>query len=103
MKISINKKILKENFRDEEIINEYFLDKEERSREIQTPNSVVSNKIWKTDCICLRQKQIQDLEFVAVVLNLSIMTEHKECCLTQCLHHSLLLLLHYCLSVKLLC
>lgn len=103
MKISINKKILKENFRDEEIINEYFLDKEERSREIQTPNSVVSNKIWKTDCICLRQKQIQDLEFVAVVLNLSIMTEHKECSLTQCLHHSLLLLLHYCLSVKLLC
>lgn len=61
----------------EEIINEYFLDKEERSREIQTPNSVVSDKIWKTDCICLRQKQTQDLEFVAVVLNLSIMTEHK--------------------------
>ncbi len=66
----------------EEIINEYFLYKEERSREIQTPNSVVSDKIWKTDCICLRQKQIQDLEFVAVVLNLSIMTEHKQCCLT---------------------
>lgn len=58
-------------------LNEYFLDKEERSREIQTPNSVVSDKIWKTDCICLRQKQTQDLEFVAVVLNLCIMTEHK--------------------------
>ncbi len=87
----------------EEVINEYFLYKEERSREIQTPNSVVLDKIWKTDCICLRQKQIQDLEFVAVVLNLGIMTEHKECSLTQCLHHSLLLLLHYCLSVKLLC
>ncbi len=58
-------------------LNEYFLDKKERSREIQTPNSVVSDKIWKTDCICLRQKQTQDLEFVAVVLNLSIMTEHK--------------------------
>lgn len=87
----------------EEIFNEYFLDKEERSREIQTPNSVISDKICKTDCICLRQKQIQDLEFVAVVLNLSVTTEDKECCLTQCLHHSLLLLLHYCLSVKLLC
>ena len=103
MKVPINKKTLKEIFRDEETINEYFLDKEERSREIQTPNSVISDKIRKTDCICLRQKQIQDLEFVAVVLNLSIMTEDKECCLTQSLHHSLLLLLHYCLSVKLLC
>lgn len=103
MKNPINEKILKEIFRDEEIINEYFPDKEERSREIQTPNSVISNKIWKTDCICLRQKQIQDLEFVAVVLNLSVTTEDKECCLTQCLHHSLLLLLHYSLSVELLC
>ena len=101
-KLSMNTSSIKDLI-NEGIINEYFLDKEERSREIQTPNSVVSNKIWKTDCICLRQKQIQDLEFVAVVLNLSIMTEHKECCLTQCLHHSLLLLLHYYLSIKLLC
>ena len=45
MKNPINEKTLKEIFRDEEIINEYFPDKEERSREIQTPNSVVSNKI----------------------------------------------------------
>ncbi len=78
MKNLINEKTLKEILRDEEVINEYFLDKEERSREIQTPNSVVSNKIWKTDCICLRQKQIQNLELVAVVLHLSILTEHLE-------------------------
>ncbi len=78
MKNLINEKTLKEILRDEEVINEDFLDKEERSREIQTPNSVVSNKIWKTDCICLRQKQIQNLELVAVVLHLSILTEHLE-------------------------